>query len=72
MKVRGEEITIKSVTVEDRTGKAKITLWRTLTEAPVRPGDYIKITDVVVNHYNNMTSLQTTQMSKVEVSDISI
>jgi ssDNA-binding replication factor A large subunit len=68
VKVRGSEVTIKTVTVEDATGKAKVTLWREMAESPVRPGDHVKIMDVVVNTYNNVTTLQTTMTSTVEVS----
>ena len=71
MNVRGEEVPIKSVVVEDATGHAKVTLWRLAAETSARPGDYISITDVVVNHFQNTTTLNTTTKSKVEVCQFS-
>lgn len=65
--VRGEEVPIKTVTVEDSTGKVKVTLWRDCADTQVRPGDHISITDVIVNVYQNTTSLSTTTRSKVQV-----
>lgn len=68
--VRGEEVTLKSIMMEDPTGKIKVTLWRDNAKKEVRPGDHIRVTDVVINHFNGSTSLQTTMLSSVEVSKI--
>ncbi|KAL4224753.1 hypothetical protein ACF0H5_015450 [Mactra antiquata] len=69
VKVKGHDIKIKSITVEDTSRKAKITLWRKLAESLVRPGDYVSITDVVSYVYNNVTTLQTTNLSTIEKCD---
>lgn len=58
---------IKDVTVEDASGKVKVSLWRDASSTKARPGDNVTITDVVVNVYNNTTSLNTTAKSEVVV-----
>jgi ssDNA-binding replication factor A large subunit len=68
VKVREEEVQIKSIMIEDDTQKAKITLWRELAAVETRPGNYIQVTDVIVNVFNNQTSLRTTSRSTVTVS----
>ena len=67
VKVKGEDVPIKTVTLEDTTAKAKVTLWRDVSSTEVHPGDYVMITDVVINSYRNETLLSTTSKSKVEV-----
>ena len=67
VKVKGEDVPIKTVTLEDTTAKAKVTLRRDVSSTEVHPGDYVMITDVVINSYRNETSLSTTSKSKVEV-----
>jgi hypothetical protein len=56
--------------MEDSTGKAKVTLWRNMADTTVRPGYFIKITDVVTNVINHTTTLQTTSLSTIEVSPV--
>ena len=53
MKVKGEDVPIKTVTLEDTTAKAKVTLLRDVSSTEVHPGDYIMIKDVVINSYRN-------------------
>lgn len=65
--VKGTEVPIKNVTLEDSTGKSKVTLWRDAAQACVKTGDYVVLTDVVVNTYKNETSLSSTSRTKVEV-----
>ncbi|XP_053383780.1 uncharacterized protein LOC128549990 [Mercenaria mercenaria] len=62
---RGEKVPIKVVTVEDGSGKAKVSLWRDNSTTEARPGDNVTITDVVLNIYNNTTTLNTTAKSEV-------
>ena len=71
MTVKGEEVPITSVIIEDASGQAKVTLWRLAADTSARPGDYVSITDVVVNHYQNTTTLNTTTKSKVQVCQFS-
>lgn len=65
--VKGDDVRIKSVTLNSGTHKAKVTLWRDCSESEVRPGDFIQVTDVITNTYNNNTTLLTTTKSKVEI-----
>lgn len=67
VQVKGTDVKIKTVTLEDASGKAKVTLWREACEADVRPGDFVTVTDVVVNHYKNESSLSTTSKTAVTV-----
>ena len=62
--LRGKEVKIEAIMLEDHTDKTKITLWRDLADFSVRPGDYIQVTDVVANTSSDTTSLLTTK--KVE------
>ena len=39
VKVKGEDVPIKTVTLEDNTTKAKVTLWRDASSTEVHPGD---------------------------------
>ena len=39
VKVKGEDVPIKTVTLEDNTTKAKVTLWRYASSTEVHPGD---------------------------------
>jgi ssDNA-binding replication factor A large subunit len=65
--VRGEDIQIKTVTVSDKSGRTKVSLWRDMASSTYRPGDHVIITDVVINHYQNSVSLTTTAKSTIEV-----
>lgn len=70
--VKGEEVPIKDIHVQDATGTAKhakVTLWRESTEIKARVGDYVNITNLVVNAYNNIVSLSGTGSTTVEVND---
>lgn len=65
--VRGEDVTLKQITIQDDTGKTKVTLWRQAAQSSTRPGDMVRITDVVLNSYQNTLSLSTTMKTKLEV-----
>ncbi|KAH3844231.1 hypothetical protein DPMN_086487 [Dreissena polymorpha] len=47
VRINDEEVTIKVVKVEDSTSNCNVTLWRAAAAADVRPGDYIRVTDVI-------------------------
>ncbi|XP_052214933.1 uncharacterized protein LOC127833612 [Dreissena polymorpha] len=72
IRVNDEEVTIKVVKVEDSTSNCNVTLWRAAAAADVRPGDYIRVTDVIVNHYNGSTSLSTTARTKIEKTEVPV
>ena len=65
--VRGADVNLKTISIQDKSGTAEVTLWRDTYHSPVRPGDHITITDVVINVYKNETSLSITTRSKVMV-----
>ena len=67
MSVRGRDIKVKVVTLKDGTGKCKVSLWREFPEKEVGIGQHIKITDVVVQTYNNEQSVSTTTRTEVKV-----
>lgn len=66
--VNNQPVKVKNVYIEDRTAKCKVALWRSFTQEPVRPGEYVEITDLVTNVYRNEVSLQTTVRSSIKVS----
>lgn len=65
--MRGDEVPIKMITVEDASGRTKVTMWRDSINRDVRPGDFVEITNVITNTYKQETNLSTTNSSKVEV-----
>ncbi|WAR31911.1 hypothetical protein MAR_034453 [Mya arenaria] len=66
--VNDKEVNVQTITVEDRTGKVKVSLWRNIAAEPVMLGDVVAITNIVVNskRYNNEESLSSTQFTKIE------
>lgn len=46
-------VNIKNIFIEDSTKKCKGVLWRSCVDQDVRPGDFVEITDVIVNNYRN-------------------
>ena len=67
MMVKGESTKIKTITIDDGTARAKVTLWRKLSDADTRPGNHVTISDVIINVYQNNTTLSTTARSTVQV-----
>lgn len=73
VKVNGKDVPIKEIMLSDETSsKCKITLWRELSAAETRPGDYIRITDVIPHNYRSILSLSATPNSKVEVNSFPV
>ncbi|WAR28245.1 hypothetical protein MAR_013949 [Mya arenaria] len=70
--VNDKEVNVRTITVEDRTGKVKVSLWRNIAAEPVVLGDVVAITNIVVNskRYNNEESLSSTQFTKIETYEI--
>lgn len=64
--VRGRDVKVKSKTLKNGTGKCKVSLWREFAEKEVGIGQHLKITDVVVQTYNNEKSVSTTGRTEVE------
>lgn len=67
--VAGRPASVRNLQVKDTTGRVKVALWRDLANSPCKPGDYVAITHAVLKTFNNEVVLQTTQHTKVEVSD---
>ncbi|KAL4232195.1 hypothetical protein ACF0H5_009770 [Mactra antiquata] len=67
VQVKGDPVTIKTVTLEDESGQGKVTLWRECAAADVRPGDFVPISDVIPNQFNSQTTLSATVKSTVQV-----
>jgi len=68
VKVRGENVPIKTVLLSDETAtKVKVTLWHDLSSAETRPGEFVKITDLITSTYQSEISLSATTNSTVEV-----
>ncbi|WAR28738.1 hypothetical protein MAR_014442 [Mya arenaria] len=62
-------VSLKDIYIKDNTkDKVKVTLWRP-SDVGVKPGDYVCITDVVVNTYKNEVSLSSTASTSVKVAD---
>lgn len=66
VQVKGSQVPIRTMMVEDTTGKAKVTLWRECCDTEVRTGDFVTITDVIINVYKQETSFSTTQRTQIE------
>uniref|UniRef100_K1R6C5 Shieldin complex subunit 2 first OB fold domain-containing protein n=1 Tax=Magallana gigas TaxID=29159 RepID=K1R6C5_MAGGI len=67
--VREERVNVKNIYIEDATSKCKVALWRSFAEKDIRPGDYVHITDVVINTFRNEVSLTTTSKTKITKTD---
>lgn len=66
MFVREERVNVKNIYIEDATSKCKLALWHSFAEKDIRPGEYVHITDVVINTFrNNEVSLPTTSKTKI-------
>lgn len=58
---------MKSLTIKDDTGKCKVSLWRDLAASEIGIGQHVKISDVVVQTYNNEKSVSSTTRTITEV-----
>lgn len=66
MFVREERVNVKNIYIEDATSKCKLAVWHSFAEKDIRPGEYVHITDVVINTFrNNEVSLPTTSKTKI-------
>lgn len=59
MKVKGDEVQIRRVTIEDKSGQAMLTLWREIADLDAHAGDYTEVTDCVINVYKSETGNST-------------
>ena len=49
--VSSTNVQIKNIFIEDSNKKCKVALWRSCVDQDVRPGNFVEITDVIVNNY---------------------
>lgn len=71
--VRGQQVPIRHIYLDDGSmSKCKVTLWRDLANQSLQPGDYIEVTNVVVNSFKNETSLSTTPVTSLKKSEIPV
>uniref|UniRef100_K1PYR3 Uncharacterized protein n=1 Tax=Magallana gigas TaxID=29159 RepID=K1PYR3_MAGGI len=63
--VKGKEVNIKSVELEDNSGKCRLTLWRNHADSNVAVGSYVRATELVVQTYKEEKSLSTTYKTKL-------
>eukprot|EP00105_Crassostrea_gigas_P017753 XP_011435649.1 PREDICTED: uncharacterized protein LOC105334049 [Crassostrea gigas] len=64
--VKGRDTKVKSLTIKDDTGKCKVSLWRDLAASEIGIGQHVKISDVVVQTYNNEKSVSSTTRTIIE------
>jgi len=65
--VAGRSTAMKEITIEDGSGRAKVTLWRKSTEYEARVGDHNNVTNLVINNYRGQVSLNGTGQTRVKV-----
>lgn len=66
------KVNVKNVFLEDATEKCKVALWKDTAVQDIRSGDFVDITDVVINTFRNETSLTTTSRTKIIVITITL
>lgn len=67
--MKGRDTKVKSVTIKDDTGKCKVSLWRDLAASEIGIGQHVKISDVVVQTFNNEKSVSSTTRTIIEVRE---
>ena len=63
-----DNVKVKNIYLEDTKKKCKIALWRDLADQPLRPGDYVEVSDCITNTFRNEVSLSTTSKTAITVS----
>ena len=64
---KNKECDVKTITVEDNTADVKIILWRDIANSDIHLREFVEVTNVVINEYQNQINL-TTQQSAIKVS----
>lgn len=67
MKVRGQDVTVKTVSLKDNTDTIKVSLWRDLAE-PSFVGKFLQMTNVVVTAFNDEISISSTSKTDLKVN----
>jgi ssDNA-binding replication factor A large subunit len=58
---------LKEIYINDTRVRVKVSLWREACDMPLRPGDYVTITDVMTSSHRGETSLSPTSKSTIQV-----
>lgn len=66
-KVRGQDVTVKTVSMKDNTGTIKVSLWRDLAE-PSFIGKFLQMTNVIVTAFNDEISISSTSKTDLKVN----
>lgn len=67
VKIKGNDVQVKSVTIKDDTDTVKVSLWRDLTSTS-GVGKYLCFTDVVVTSFKEETSVSTPSKTSIKVN----
>lgn len=66
--VKGSTVKVRTITLEDKEDKVKVSLWRDHSHENVKAGDYVNLTNVLVTSYQEEVQLASTSRTKVEIS----
>jgi len=66
VKVRGADVPVKNINIQDSTDTLKVALWRDLTDSSL-VGQYVKLQNVVVTSYKDEVSVSSTARTQIEV-----
>lgn len=69
VKVRGQDVTVKTVSLKDNTDTIKVSLWRDLAE-PSFVGKFLQMTNVVVTAFNDEISISSTSKTDLKECDV--
>lgn len=67
VKVRGQDVTVKTVSMKDNTDTIKVSLWRDLAE-PSFVAKFLQMSNVVVTAFNDEISISSTSKTDLKVN----
>ncbi|XP_056018770.1 uncharacterized protein LOC130054182 [Ostrea edulis] len=65
VQVKGQDVAVQNIKIKDDTDEMKVSLWREIT-ATCTVGNFLEITNVVVNHFQEDISLSTTSKTQIQ------
>ena len=69
VKVREDpNVSIKTIVIGDQQDRIAVSLWRDAANTDLPVGQMVRMTNVVVNHYDNSVSLNSSRDTLVAVS----
>lgn len=69
VQVKGQDVAVQNIKIKDDTDEMKVSLWREIT-ATCTVGNFLEITNVVVNHFQEDISLSTTSKTQIQVKPL--